>query len=371
MDVKFWLLDVFSGDVVEEMRAVTTASLTNRFGGGACTITFALGQLTVRDGSGMDWDAITHYSDVLTPGLYSIAATTGTTVLGEWIIYRKDIDSAAQTITVSGQEWEILPSHRSVHTGFLWDPGNVGVILQTLLTQVFKRMISDPPAISIPLLSTSRTASCEVNVREGYYSDALAQIEDEVEWRIQVDAAGWNGEALTGVSRTVVAGAPVLSRSTDLRFEVGEYGTRQGNVLALRGGEDYTNFSNGIANIGAGDGAKRNVVDTPASYLPSGQWLEGRLIRIVNVQHPGVTSRQVLYSRGMGLIRRMQDMRDPWQFSVLADKIPSVPRVGDRAVLAVARIPVVPGGLVSTVRVGEVTVQVEAGRSHIFEVQAL
>src|SRR5699024_895814 len=107
--------------VLGELRVSGGSSLTSRFGGGTCSLTVSLGHLTTRDGTGADLNAAGRVLNWLTVGRSTILVTSGTRVIGEWIVMKRGLVTPSGTVPITGMEWAGYPALRSLNTNFLYN----------------------------------------------------------------------------------------------------------------------------------------------------------------------------------------------------------------------------------------------------------
>ena len=373
MRVRFWLSMPRTGVVVQELTGDVEADLVARLGGGTASFTLPLGSLKLHDGS-PDWAAVERIISQTRPGRRSVIATSGEEVLGEWLISERKLDWPTDQVSMSGVELDVYPASRSIHTTRDYTNANLGTVVSQLLKDVYHHYLSGGVTaptpyfdLEIPTPSTSKTVTLLAKFREGYLSDALSELSDVVEWRIEHTPTGQDG-ALVSVARAVRFGIPTLKGSTNTRFWVGPYGSRQGNVTELSGSESWLNYASTVQGLGAGQGGKKLVEQILASDLPGGT--AGGVMRVINVDFPDVTNRAVLRRLALAALVDRQDISAPWALTSLVDRLQALPRVGRSVGLDVAAQPILPAGLSETFRVGEVAYKVESGQTFRVAVKA-
>src|SRR5699024_6467116 len=187
---------------------------------------------------------------------------------------------------------------------------------------------------------------------EAYYSDVLEEIgeaDDGFEWHVDIGATFSNGVP-TRATRSIVWGHPVLSRSSSLTFSQASPGGRQGNLVSLEGGDDFSRYAQSVYGFGAGQGDKRFWIGISD---PTGT-RAGNLNSTKNVSFPGIEKESTLTALTRAELKRSQDLRDPFAATALIGKIPSLPTVGRQVQLRVDPTFTYPTGLSQTLRVGQV-----------------
>ncbi len=352
MRLRFWVCAAKSGNVLGEVRVSGGSTLTSRFGGGTCSLTVSLGHLTTRDGLGVDLAAAGRVLDWLTVGRSTILVTSGTRVIGEWIVMKRGLVAPSGTVPITGMEWAGYPALRSLNTNFLYNGTEQMVIARAAWDQAFKSF-NTGMTITIPSSgSTGVVRSMSHLSHEAYYSDVLEEIgeaDDGFEWHVDISAT-WSNGVPTKATRTIVWGHPTLSRSSSLTLSQSSPGGRQGNLVDLSGGEDFARYAQSVYGFGAGEGEKRFWVGLSD---PSGT-NAGNLNSTKNVSFPGIEKESTLTALTRAELKRSQDLRDPFAASALIEKLPSLPVVGNQVRLRVDPTWTYPTGLNTTLRVGQV-----------------
>ena len=351
MRLRYWITEALSGDVVGEVRAAGGVSLSSRFGGGTCRVPISLSHLVTRDGTGMDTAAVANALNMTRPGLHGLAVTDHQKrCLGEWVLMRRSRSTASGVVNVEGMEWAGYPALRSLNDDFVYTSTDQLQIARALLQGAFTSYNAGMQ-ITIPSMTSGVNRAMEHRAQSAYFSDALEEIsapDNGFEWHVDI-APVWSGDRLLRVSRTVVIGQPVLSSPTDIVVEAAQPGSRRGNGV-IDGGEDFSRYAQSVYGIGDGEGSKRLVVGLSDPTLTNAGYLNSTK----NVQFPGVKSTATLTALTQAELTRAQDLRDPFAASALLEKLPALPRVGDRVRLRSEATWGFPEGLNTLVRVGEV-----------------
>ena len=367
MDVKLWAVNALSGSVVGELHAVS-GSLSQRFGGGTCQVTIPLAHLTKRGGSEVDWPAVSRMIGLVTGGKRTLILTAGSAVLGEWLLMERPESISDDTVTVQGIEWDGYPALRSLHASYEYTSTDQLTIARTLLTDAFQGW-QETFQITVPTATSGVRRTVSWRTREGYYSDALDEImlpDDGFDWRVE-HTGTWSGEALTKVTRGVVFGSPVLSRSTSIVASHDGPGTRSGNCLSYAQDWDFGQYLHSVYAWGSGNGAKQLFYEAADNTLANAGF-----VKITkNLSFPDVTRSAVLKSLADAVLSAGQNLRAPAKLSLRVDRIPTLPRVGDVIAARIAPTWTMPDGFTGTMRVGEATFPIEAGRMSTVEIGAI
>ena len=367
MDVRFWACEAHTGDVIAELPSAGSSSFTLALGGGRAQLEIPLGHLTKKDGS-PDLGACQRVLDSCAPGARTVAVTAGETVLGEWLIMRRSRGFADGTVKISGLEWDAYPPQRQVHTQRFISGDVTGSLAKTLLQDLFSGQNGNI-TVSVPTVNSGLSGSIRERVRTRYYSDVLSELEGQApgfEWRVDV-AGTWNAGALTKVNRTVAFGVPTLSRGTVIPVGFPEPGGRQGAGLAVSVAEDFELQASAMYVSGAGDGAKRV---TGAYSDGAARVANGWVSRTRVYPYPGIGSKSVADRLAKKISDASQSIWVADDVEFLADKVPTLPRVGGRVRVLVPPTFVLPAGYERTLRVGEMVLDVDAGRVDVVKVRA-
>lgn len=368
MDVRLWACEAHAGTVLGELPAVGSTSLSMALGGGRVEATIPLGRLVKRDGT-PDMVAAKHYLGLCSPGSRTIVATTGTTVLGEWLILTRQRGFAASTVRITGAEWEDYPRQRQVHTGRILSGDLTGLLARTFLQDLFTAQNGNI-SMAVPATSAGLSRAVTERGRSGrYYSDVLADLADQTpgfEWRVDVTGS-FQAEALTSISRAVVFGSPTLLRGTTVPIAFPEPGSRSGAGFDLSVDEDFDRNESATYVLGAGDGAKQVQGDYQGWNARSEN---GWVSRTRAHSRPDVTSVAVANQVAHQLSNIGQSIFGADGLEVLIDRLPSIPRVGGRVSVSVPPSLVLPDGYTAVMRVGEVILTLDAGRADTVRLRA-
>lgn len=367
MDVRLWAVNAITGAVVSELPAVS-GSFTSRFGGGTCDLTVPLGNLSLRDGSGVDWPAVARIVDALSTGRRTVVLTVGTIVLGEWLLVERPEIIGEGVLNVKGIEWDGYPALRSLHATYEWANTDQLTIARTLLLAAFQGWQTSFQ-LTVPIQSSGVTRTGKWRTREGYYSDALNEIsdpEDGFDWRIN-HAGTWSSGRLTQVNRAVQFGSPEIKQSSSITVHHDGPGTRSGNCLSFEQTVDSRNYLHSVYAWGAGDGAKQLFYEKADDTLAN----QGHVKITKNLSYPSVTRPAVLAALASAELKAGQNLRNPAKAVLVADKLPALPKLGDLIAARISPTWTIPDGYSGTMRVGEVTLQVVAGMLDTVEVGAI
>ena len=366
MRLRYWVTDAKSGNVLGEVRCVGSSSWTSRLGGGTMSASIAVDALTL-DGMSPDWSEVTRLGGLLVGGRRCIAVTAGTTLLGEWLVMRRTLDTGSTVIGVQGMGWEGYPALRSLNANHIYTNVSQATIAKALLDQAFTSFNAGM-TITIPTPSSSVTRTVDRRSHSAYYADVLDEIsspDDGFEWCVDVTPF-WNGDDLTRVGRAVGYGFPTLSRSSSAEIVMGEPGTRHGNAVSISGGDDFSRYAQSVYGIGEGSGDKQLWVGLSDPTLTNAGYLNSTK----NVSFPGVKDVAALTGLTRGALADAQDLRDPFEATARADDMSILPRVGRVVRLVCPRTWTYPAGLDVSVRVGEVTYQASGAECEHVSVQA-
>ena len=368
MDVRLWACNALTGAVAGELPP-PSGKFTQKFGGGTCDVTVPLGNLRKRGTSAPDWPAVKQVTNLLTTGTRTLALTAGTTVLGEWWLVERPEQIAQGAVNVRGVEWDGYPAMRSLHASYKYATATEQLaIARTLLIDAFRGW-QESFQITVPTQTSGVKREAEWRTREGYYSDALDEIsqpEDGFDWRVTLTGT-WAGGNLTKVNRAVRFGHPTIKQATQIKVRHDGPGTRSGNCPTFEQTIDSRNYLHSVYAWGAGDGAKKLFYEKADNTLAN----QGHLKVTRNLSWPNVTRRSALKALADGVLAEGQELRDPAKFTLIVDRVPALPVLGDLVEAQVAPTWTIPDGYTGTLRVGEVSLPVEAGRVGLIEVGAI
>ena len=366
MRLRYWVTDAKSGAVVSEVRAVGAVSLSSRLGGGTMSASIAVDALT-RDGSAPDWAEVSRVGGLLVGGRRCLAVTAGTALLGEWLIMRRTLDTGSALVGVQGMSWEGYPALRSLNANYIYTNTSQATIAKALLDAAFTSF-NTGMTITVPATSSAVTRTIDRRSHSAYYSDVLAEIgdpDDGFEWCVDTTPS-WDGDRLTSVGRAVGWGFPVLARSSSARIVMGDPGTRHGNAVSIRGGDDFSRYAQSVYGIGEGSGDKQLWVGLSDPTLTNAGYLNSTK----NVSFPGVSDVGALTALTRGALVDAQNLLDPYEAEVRVDDMLLLPRVGRVVQLVAPQTWAYPAGLDVSVRVGDVTYSAQGAECEIATVTA-
>ena len=352
--VLFWVCDVHTGVVEGRLDVVGSWSLTNRFEGGTASFTVPVGHLLTPQ-CGFDWPAIRRVHALLSPGDHSVLATWRDVALGEWVVTRAAPSSDGDVLEVSGDEWEMYLGERSVQVAYEERTGDMYTLARWILDKVFTANKVVPIQLSVPSGSAGVSKTIGVEPRGMLWVDVWRELTESsppMEWRIDTSVE-WDGSQAVRAVRTAVFGRPTLKRASSLQLVAAGRGQRSGNILSVKAGRSWRNWSFQVGAVGAGDGDKRIYAAAERTYAEFPKTLH----RGVLSQHTDVTSRSRLLARAQGeLAASWWSMDEPLQVDVVVDRLPVLPRVGTAVQVIVEPQPAFPDGVNLSLRVGEFTV---------------
>ncbi|WAC65188.1 hypothetical protein OVA14_07245 [Agrococcus sp. SL85] len=355
MRLRYWIADAKSGTVLAEVKTSGGVQLGSKLGGGTCSVPVSLSHLTTLDGDRMDVAAVVRTMGFLDGGRRTIVATDhAQRCVGEWLIIRRPRSTASGVVTVTGMEWDGYPALRSLNEHFVYGgAGTDQLTLARLLLEGAFKSFNTGMAITIPTVTSGIRRKMDRRARSCYFSDALKELaspDDGFEWRVDITPT-WDGTRLVAVARAVVFGQPTLSRVTSLVFDVAEPGSRRGTATVIEGGDDFARYAQTIYGIGAGQGDKQLIVGLSDPTLTNAGYLNSTK----NVSFPSVKDVDTLTALARGALVAAQDLRDPFKAVGVLEKLPDLPRKGDRVRLKSAPTWAYPEGLDVSVRIGEVS----------------
>lgn len=353
MDVTAWVCEAQSGNVVGRMPLAHGASFSSRFGGGAFTAQVPLGTLRTRDGSGPDLPAIRDALAWCDGGKHTLLLTEGDRTLGEWLIWTHTPATPDGMMTISGFEWDGYPKFRSLNDDYVYKTAtDIGTITRRLLQDAFSSYQSTQ--ITVPAFTAGRTTTIEHKSHTAYYQDVLDELEAVgVEWRVQSEAV-WSGGAAVRADRTVLWGAPEITRSTSTVLRYYDPHSRAGNLARFERSRDFSKYAQSMYGWGGGEGAKQRWVGLSDPTLTN----QGYLIVTKNETFPGKVLPAQLTQLTQHALDEAQYLWGPTDATVDSELIPAWPRVGDRVSCQIGWSWSYPDGFDGTLRVGEVAFKI-------------
>lgn len=367
MDIRLWSVNALTGTVAGELPAVS-GSFSQRFGGGTATAEIPLGHLTRKNSPAIDWDAVSRTLGLIQTGKRTLVLTSADAVIGEWLIMKRPEIIGAGTIQVEAVEWDGYPALRSLHTSYSYENTDQLSIARDLLLDAFQGWQA-AFQITVPTATSGVRRTASWRTREGYYSDALDEIalpKDGFDWRIE-HTPTWANGALTHVERTVRFGSPTISQSSPIIVRHDGPGTRSGNCVRFEQSINSHKYIHSVYAWGAGDGAKKLFYEKADDTL----FHQGHVKITKNVSYPDVTNLATLKALADAALAAGQQLREPATAELICDRLPRLPRLGDVIGAEIAPTYSIPAGYSGTMRVGEVSYTLEAGRVDKVGVQAI
>lgn len=366
--VRAWVSQALTGTIVGEVVLSGGSTWSSRFGGGAFRAGISVGHLLTRDQTEIDWAAVSRVVSWCTGGRHTLVLTRGTTCLGEWLIMRHTETTTDGVLRVEGMEWDGYPALRSLNANYTYTGVDQLAIARTLLQAAF---VSYQPTmqITIPTVTSGVARTMDHKSHSAYYADLLDEIadpDDGFDWRV-TPTLTWSAGAPTKVTRTIEFGHPVISRATQIVIDHDGPGARSGNCTVFDQGHDFRRAAQSVYGIGAGEGGKQKWVGLSDPALTN----QGYLITTKNVSFPGVTDIPTLTALTRGALAAAQNLRDPARATLLVEKIPAWPRVGDQAAVDIAPTYTLPAGRQGVVRLGDVSFSLTGHHTATVTVEAI
>lgn len=351
MDLRTWLADSLTGDVLARVHMAPGSRFTSVIGGGRMAGEVALSPLRDRDG-GDDTSALLTVLQALQGGRHTILATVGSETVGEWLVLNYTRDHDAATAPVNGIEWDDYPQFRSIHTDFVHDGSvDAGVIHAAAIEDVYNMFQPDDQQIvAVTAPSFGQGMSMNRPVRSGYYSDVLADIDAMgwAEWRI-VPTCTWANGVPTKVTRTVQYAQPILS-ATHPDPLIKSSG-RGGNLTSFVRDYDFPRIAGTVIGWGAGKGEKQRF----AMAQDGGHLSRGHIAITRNVHFQGEYSNAQLQAKTEAVLDVSADPWAPAKATIDTRRLSTLPVVGGVHDVTVAPSSTFPEGGSWQMRVGQIT----------------
>ena len=366
VELKYWLAEAMTGVLGPEVRIQGTPQFSSQFGGGTFSADIMLGHLRTRTG-GLDSAAISEVLSWTVGGKHSIVVTHGSICVGEWLIWRSDPVDGDGPVTVSGFEFDGYPQFRSLNDDYIGTWGQLNIASRLLRDAFYSYQ---PLAITVPWLDSTTTRRVERSSHTAYYGDVLDEISSPAngfQWRV-VPTLRWENGRPARVVREVEFGETEIRRTSSTRLAMAGEGGRQGNLAAFpRPAQDFSKYAQSVYGWGSGQGAKQKWVGLSDPTLTNA----GHLIVTKNVTFSGVSNTSILTSLTRAALTEAQELREPVTATVLADKVPTVPQVGDVLPVSVGVSAAWPHGYTGSMQVGRVDMRPSGNHLNTFELLAL
>ena len=352
MDLRTWLVETLTGDVVTRIHMTDRSQFTSVIGGGQMRGEISLAKLRNLDGS-RSISASRQVLQSLENGMHTILVTSGNSVIGEWVIWRFTREHGASTIPVTGFEWDDYPQYRSIHTTFKHTATDAGVLHRAALIDSYGMFQpGDAEIVQVPAVSFGQAVEMNKPMRSGYYSDIVRDLDalGLAEWRV-VPSVTWGGGVPVKVTRTVRYQQPILSSPhPDPLVKPGD-GARGGNVTAFSRAYDFDRKQGAVVAVGAGKGGKQRLsLKRMGDYISRGHIANTRHIRFSEEY-----SQEVLGQKAQHLLDSSQDPWEPAQATVDARRLSTLPVIGGVHDVSVGPTWMYPEGGSWQMRVGQAT----------------
>lgn len=350
MELRYWLAETLTGNIGPEVRVQGSPSFVSQFGGGTFTADLMVQDMRTLDGR-LDTGAISRVLSWSEGGKYSLLATYGRVCVGEWLIWRTDPVSADAPVRVTGFELDGYPAFRSLNDDYVYRSADQMHIASRLLRDAFYSY--QDFEINVPWPDSGIHRSISHQSHTAYYDEVLDEISSPVDgfqWRV-LPRVDWPAERPLKVTRRVEFGQPELRVPSSVVLRSGDEGTRHGNLVDFpRPARDFSKYAQSVYGWGRGEGAKQQWVGLSDPTLTN----QGHLIVTKNVTFPGTATSSSLEALTRAELVAAQELREPVQATVLADRLPMVPRVGDVLEIEVRASSAWPGGYRGSMQVGRV-----------------
>lgn len=352
MDLRAWITDSLTGDVIARVDMVPGSSFTSVIGGGRMTGEVVLSTLRDRDGR-MHTSALLQVLQSFGGGRHCILLTAGTETLGEWVVFGYVRDHDSPTAPVSGFEWDAYPQYRSIHTDFKHTSTDVGSIHYDAMVDVYNTFQpGNAEIVRISRPSFGHRIEMKVLPRTGYYNSIINDLDAYglAEWRI-VPTCTWSNGVPTRVTRTVRYQRPILtSTHPDPLIKAGTH-ERGGNLTAFSRSYDFSRIAGTVIGWGAGKGSKKRY----AMAQDGNHLSRGHIAITRNIHFQGEYSNAQLASKTDAALRDSKDPWEPAQATADARRMSHPPVIGGVHDVTVAPSWAYPVGGSWRMRVGQAT----------------
>lgn len=368
MELRYWLAEALSGVIGPEVRLQGTPQFASQFGGGTFRADIMLGHLRTLDGS-RDTAAIREVLSWTTGGKYTLVVSYGDTAVGEWLIWQSDPASGDGPVRVSGFELDGYPAFRSLNDDYRFSGTDQLQLASRLLRDAFSSY--QDFEITVPWPSSGVNRAIDYRSHSAYYSDVLEEISapsDGFQWRVNPSIHREDQRHAVKVTRQVEFGQPTIRRDSPIRLDTGNEDTRQGNLLAFpRPGYDFSKYAQSVYGFGRGEGAKQQWFGVSDPTLTN----QGHLIVTKNIKFPNASTMSSVQALTRAALAEAQNLQEPQQAVVIADKVPRVPRVGDVLAVTARADHAWPGGFSGELQVGQVVLRPSGNDLQTIELLAI
>lgn len=368
MELRYWLANALTGDIGPEVRLQGSPQFTSKFGGGTFTADIMLGHLRRLDGS-LDAAAVLEVLSWSEGGKYSLVVTSSTSYSGEWLIWRRDPINEGGPARISGFELDGYPAFRSLNDDYVGGFDQLNIAARLLRDAFYSHQ---PLAITVPWIDSATGVRRSISHKShtAYYDEVLDEISapvDGFQWRV-VPEVVWENHRPVKVNRRVEYGEPEIRRPSNVRLFQGSEGYRQGNVVSFpRPAQDFSKYAQSVYGWGRGEGAKQQWVGLSDPTLTN----DGHLIVTKNVTFSGASNVASLTALTRAELRAAQELREPVQVTVLADKVAGISSVGDVVPVRIMTSEAWPGGYDADMQVGQVVLRPDGNHLERFDLLAI
>lgn len=363
MDVTYHLVDAISGDVIDGVTLpLQSVSLAHRFGGGVFSATLPLAlDLTLTAQTELRW-----FRDLLPrlePGTCSIAAVLEATDarapvdLGEWLVWKTEVDHVTGDLDLSGFEWHGYPAMRALERDYVYNGRDVGQVACDLLQNCFMERQSGL-ALTIPRRDLGGPlVTLEQKRKTAYYDDLIDQVQDisPFEWFVTSHPV-WESSVPARMAREVTL-ATSIRNVQSVELHAPAPGTPGGSILAWSETRDYAKAAASVFLFGKGQGDKQITADAANPSL-----LDGRhLIATRYETDSAIEDQAALDRRARALADEARSPVEAVQARVLLDAFPQLPSLGDVFPVSIEPRPSAPDGISGLYRVGQTTFRPSKG----------
>ncbi|UVY83789.1 hypothetical protein NLU66_16505 [Brachybacterium sp. NBEC-018] len=352
MDLRAWIVEATTGDVVTRVTLTEGSRATSLLGGGSLQAEVVLPEYCAASG-GRDASAVETILSLVTGGRHTLLLTDGTDVVGEWLMWTHERDHDALTVPVTGFEWEQYPQYRSNHQNYRYKNVDAGTIHRNALHDAYNTFQPGSAQMVVtPTPSFGKTMEMNTPVRTAYYSDILEDIDalGIAEWRV-IPTATFSGNVPQKVTRTVTYQKPVISSSHPDRLVKTADTRLGGNVIAFTRSHDYSRLIQSAFGWGAGKGGKQRF----AMSQEFGWTARGYIATTRNFRFQGEYNNSQLQAKTDAALAAGQD---PWETTVATldtRRMGTLPRIGGVHDVTVQSSWTFPNGGSWRMRVGQIT----------------